>query len=81
MLNNPLANSNPDAVIVATFNQGRSTSVGIIAPPGVLSVYYDDANNCGNALNRWVLVNKQSWQASSTQFTGLERFKIYVAAP
>jgi hypothetical protein len=82
VLNNPLANGNPNAVIVATFNGGNSSSIaGRIAPPGVLSVYYDDANTCGNALNRWVLSSSQSWQGSPTPFTGAESFNIVVSAP
>jgi hypothetical protein len=82
VLNNPLANGNPNAVIVATFNAGPSSGPGErIAPPGILNVFYDDTNFCGNAANRWVLSNSQSWQPSLTPLTGFERFNIVVVAP
>jgi len=83
VLNNALANGNPNAVVVATWNTGNTSGTPTrITVPGPIYVFYDGANTCGNALNRWVLVNTQPWLTTpAVGFTGSELFNVVVVAP
>jgi hypothetical protein len=72
---NPLANGNPGAVIVATYNTSGPPG-GIIAPAGILTVFYDAAGSCGTP-GRWVLTNENG----GTSFVGGELINIIVGAP
>jgi hypothetical protein len=55
VIDHPLANGNPNAIILVTPNQGPLSIGGILGVPDVTQVYYDDLNTCGNSLNRWVI--------------------------
>src|SRR5258706_2363905 len=83
VLNHPEINGNPNAIIVATWNEGLSSNAGgLIAVRGALVVYYDDSNLCTNALNRWVLFNAQDWATTSlSPVFGQERINIIIIAP
>jgi hypothetical protein len=77
ILNSALANGNPNAVIVVTYNTGKASSSGIIAAPSDFFVYYDDLGICGVA-SRWVAVNNNG---AGGAFVGGERINVVVAAP
>jgi hypothetical protein len=81
MLNNALANGNPNAVIVATFN---TTFASGGDPPfftsGAITVLYDaDGTQCGNSTpGRWYL-NVESSDASALREG--QRFNLIVMNP
>jgi hypothetical protein len=77
MLNIPLANGNPNVVIVATINETAYSDSPAFYSTGLLSVFYDtDGTGCGNDTpGRWVLV------VASATLVEHQRFNIIVMNP
>jgi hypothetical protein len=72
VLDHPLANGNPDAVILAIVNEGNSSEFGGLTASGPVSVFYDDAGLC--TTNRWVLIAGSAIPAGA-------RFNVSVTTP
>jgi hypothetical protein len=77
VIDHPMANGNPNAIILVTPNQGPTSANGILGLPDVTQVYYDDANFCGNALDRWVIKAVVPGSALTTH----NRFNIVIERP
>lgn len=76
VIDHPLANGNPNAIIVVTHNAGQTSfPPGLIGAPAIPNVYYDDANVCGNAANRWVI------HGSDHTLTDNDRFNVFIEKP
>jgi len=77
VINQPLANGNPNAVIQVTYNAGSTNSNGVFVGRGPLAVYYDDAGSC--ALGRWIIYAIEN--TDHAQFVIGQRFNVFVATP
>ncbi len=78
VLNNTLANGNPNAVIVATHNNSAYTGgPAFVSEFGILTVYYDQAGTCGTA-GRWVVNNDNS---ALSDLTVGQRINVIVTTP
>jgi hypothetical protein len=59
VINNPLTNGDPGAILVVTPNYGANGAPYVGAGPanGVPAVFYDSLNNCGFGAGKWVIYN------------------------
>jgi len=77
VIDHPLANGNPNAVILLTHNQGPSSGSGFVSV-GPYAVFYDDADTCNNGGNRWVIVNMSP---GGENITSTDRFNLLITTP
>src|SRR5262249_19714197 len=76
IVDHPLANGNPAAILIVTPNTGNSSSSGILGLLAVTSVFYDDAWTCGPA-NRWWM----NGAALSSQLMSNNKFNVLITLP
>ena len=76
VLNDPLANGNPNAIILVTLNDGTASELGTLTIAGPITVVYDDLGTCGTS-NRWLLVNRDK----SDLVSAGQRLNIFIWAP
>jgi hypothetical protein len=80
VINHPLANGNPNAVISATYHGGFTSEVGgLFLNAGPLAPYYDDAATpqCSNSQNRWLIYGLDATGA----FAAGQRFHVIISSP
>jgi hypothetical protein len=79
IIDNPLTNGNPNAILIVTPNYGKASSGGIAPPQTPVGVYYADlaANVCG-AVNKWVIYDLS---ASPAAWNDGARFNVMVIVP
>ena len=56
VIDNPIINNEPNAILIVTPNYGSNTS-GVGPAIGIPAVFYDAANTCGKGNNKWVIYN------------------------
>jgi hypothetical protein len=77
VIDNPLANGNPNAIVMITHNDGVTSGNGFNSF-GPYSVYYDDNNTCGNGGGYWVIANDSTGGESITSY---DRFNVLIITP
>ena len=77
VINNAVANGNPNAVILVTHNQGVSSGTGFVSF-GPYAVFYDDADTCVDGGNHWVIINMSP---GGEAITSTDRFNILIITP
>jgi hypothetical protein len=77
VINHPLANGNPGAVIAVTYNAGATSGNALFVGRGPLAVFYDDAGAC--AVGRWIIYAIEN--TDHAQFAIGQRFNVIVATP
>jgi hypothetical protein len=56
VIDNPIINSKPDAILIVTPNFGPNNT-GTAPAVGIPAVYYDATNQCGKGAGKWVIYN------------------------
>ncbi len=77
VINNPLVNNNPNAILIVTPNYG-SVTAGAAPPRDPVGVFYDDVNTCGFGAGRWAIYNLGI--AGTALITG-QMFNVMVVSP
>ena len=77
VINHPLANRNPNAVVNVTYNAGSTSGNAIFVARGPLAVFCDDAGAC--AAGRWIIYALEN--TDHAQFAIGQRFNVIVVAP
>jgi hypothetical protein len=77
VINHPLANGNPNAVVNVTYNAGLTSGNALFFGRGPLAVYYDDAGVC--AVGRWIIYAIEN--TDHTSFATGQRFNVIVVTP
>ena len=75
VIDNPIINSEPGAILIVTPNYGSNTS-GVGPAIGIPAVFYDSANTCGKGNNKWVIYN-----LNGTAQTNNSMFNVLVVLP
>lgn len=55
VVDNPLVNNNPKAMLIVTPNYGPISGAGVSPAAGTYAVFYDNANSCGFGSDKWVI--------------------------
>ena len=56
VIDNPIINSKPGAILIVTPNFGPNNT-GVAPAVGIPAVYYDATNQCGKGAGKWVIYN------------------------
>lgn len=76
VVDHPLINGNPDAILIVTPNYGLASSFHVGPAKGPYAVYYDDHNQCGFGDDKWVIYNNDSTTLNDGQV-----FNVLVVVP
>jgi hypothetical protein len=75
VVNNPLANNKPHAILIITPNYGPN-SAGVAPPVSPMAVYYDDLNQCGKGSGHWVI-----YTLNATAIPNNAMFNVLIVQP
>lgn len=75
VLNNPLANNQPNAILIITPNYGANNT-GVAPPVSPMGVYYDATNQCGKGAGHWVI-----YTLNSTAIPNNALFNVLIVQP
>jgi hypothetical protein len=76
VIDHPLLNGNPDAIVFITLNYGLASSGHMGPAQGLYGVYYDDIDQCGFGAGRWVIYNVEA-----TALKNYQMFNVMVVLP
>jgi hypothetical protein len=76
VIDHPLLNGNPGAMLFVTPNYGLASSDHVGPAPDPYAVYYDDRNQCGFGADKWVIYN---W--AGTTLNDGQLFNVMVVLP
>jgi hypothetical protein len=76
-INHPLANGDPNAVLLVTPNYGNGSGAGPV-PRNPVAVYYEDSGGGGCPTGRWVIYDVTT---SPLPFTDTMRFNVMIIKP
>jgi hypothetical protein len=76
VIDHPLLNGNPDAILFVTPNYGLASSGHIGPASDPYAVYYDDIDQCGFGVGKWVVYN---W--AGTTLNDGQLFNVMVVLP
>jgi hypothetical protein len=79
VIDHPLLNSKPNAILIITPNYGTVSSGTLVRQP--YGVYYDDTNQCGFGAGRWVIYGYGVYPDPALELSNNQLFNVMVVLP